>query len=310
MKAAISNDKNQIIQIGEVIIADEREKRHTIFADRLASIIRENGTLSNRTGRMLQNGISSLVYEIVPEKQISDLFLSTENLSLINEVIEEHQRSELLQSYGLAPRNRLMFIGPPGNGKTSLAEALAYNLMLPLVVVRYEGLIGSFLGETSSRLNRIFEYARQQNCLLFFDEFDTIGKERGDKHETGEIKRVVSSLLLQIDKLPSRTVIVVASNHPTLLDSAAWRRFQVRMELLPPKPSEIQRYLETYQNKTDLNFGESTKVIASKIKASSYAELEEFCRDVLRRSILDKHKENAQTITNKKLKQWELRYKS
>lgn len=309
MKAALSNDKNKILQIGEAIIAEEREKKHHILADRLAAIIRENGALPNRTGRMLQNGISSLVHEISPEKKTSDLFLSKDNLSLLKEVVEEHQRRELLHAYGLTPRNRLMFIGPPGNGKTSLAEALAYDLMLPLVVVRYEGLIGSFLGETASRLNRIFEYARQQNCVLFFDEFDSIGKERGDKHETGEIKRVVSSLLLQIDGLPSRTVVVVASNHPQLLDSAAWRRFQIRVELAPPNKSQVKRYLDVYQNKTHLKFGLSTETIARRIKVSSYAELEEFCRDVLRQSVLAKLKENAKAITSKKLAQWESRHK-
>jgi len=310
MKAAVSNDKNKIIQIGEAIIAEEREKKHNVLANRLASILRENGALSNRTGRMLQDVISSLTYEITPEIKISDLFLSKGNETLLDEVINEYQRKELLKTYGLAPRNRLMFVGAPGNGKTSLAEGLAYALMLPLVVVRYEGLIGSYLGETASRLDRIFEYARQHSCLLFFDEFDTIGKERGDKYETGEIKRVVSSLLMQVDRLPSYTVVVVASNHPQLLDSAAWRRFQVRIELGPPTQADIKRYLEMYKNKTNLDFGMSLATIVKKIQVHSYAELEEFCRDVLRRSILSKFEENAKTITERKITQWAARYKT
>jgi len=95
--------------------------------------------------------------------------------------------------------------------------------------VRYEAVVGSFLGETSSRLRRLFDFARTHPCVLFFDEFDTLGKERGDVHETGEIKRVVSSLLLQIDALPSYVVVVTATNHPELLDRAVWRRFQMRL---------------------------------------------------------------------------------
>ncbi len=304
MKAAIESDQNNIVRVAEAIIADEREKHHNVLADRLAAIIRKNGADINRTGKMLENGISALVYEIVPEKKLSDLLLAEEVVTLIKEVVEEYQRKELLNSYGLAPRNRLMFIGPPGNGKTSLAEALAYELMLPLVVVRYEGLIGSFLGQTAGRLNKIFDYARQRNCVLFFDEFDTIGKERGDVHETGEIKRVVSSLLMQIDVVPSHTVVVVASNHAHLLDSAAWRRFQVRVELRSPSPANIRRYIEGYQKKTNLNFGVPAEKISKLLGACSYAELEEFCRDVLRHSILDKQRENAKVITNKKIKQW------
>ena len=172
--------------------------------------------------------------------------------------------------------------------------------MLPLIVVRYDGLIGSFLGETASRLNRVFEYVRQRHCLLFFDEFDVIGKERGDRHETGEIKRVVSSLLLQVDSLPSRTVIVVASNHPHLLDQAAWRRFQVRIELAPPTKAEAIAYIESYQRKTTLHFGVAVNTLVEKLKPTSYAELEDFCCDVLRKAILGKAKRQCKNYLQPK----------
>lgn len=117
------------------------------------------------------------------------------------------------RSYGLEPRHRLLLVGPPGNGKTSLAEGIAEALMLPFLVVRYEGIIGSYLGETASRVARLFDYVRTRQCVLFLDEFDTLGKERGDPQETGEIKRVVSSLLLQLDNLPSHVLVVTATNH-------------------------------------------------------------------------------------------------
>jgi len=188
-----------------------------------------------------------------------------------------------------------------------LAEALAHALCLPFLVVRYEGLIGSFLGETANRLDKIFEYARERRCVLFFDEFDTIGKERGDRHETGEIKRLVSALLLQVDALPGQTIIVVASNHLDLLDRASWRRFQVQLEMRPPTMKEAARYLETYMHKTGLHFGVSRDLMAKKLRPSSYAELEEFCRDVLRRAILEKMKTRARNITRRKLSQWERR---
>ena len=101
-----------------------------------------------------------------------------------------------------------------------MANALAVSFF----VVRYEAVIGSYLGETAQKIARVMEHARSRHCVLLFDEFDSVGKERGDVHETGEIKRVVSSLLLQIDSLPSYVVVVAASNHPELLDRAAWRR--------------------------------------------------------------------------------------
>ena len=138
-------------------------------------------------------------------------------------------------------------MGPPGNGKTSLAEAIAEALAVPFFVVRYEAMIGSFLGETAARLKRVFDYARTTPCVLFFDEFDAVGKERGDVHETGEIKRVVTSLLMQVDDLPSYTVVVAATNHAELLDRAAWRRFQVRLLLNPTDAARARRLYRTFR---------------------------------------------------------------
>ena len=134
----------------------------------------------------------------------------------------------------MEPRNRVLLQGAPGNGKTSLAEAIAAEAMLPFYVARYEGIVSSFLGETAGRIDHMFEFVRTRRCVLFFDEFDTIAKERADTHETGEIKRVVSTLLLQIDRLPSHVIVVSATNHAELLDRAAWRRFQIRLFLNPP----------------------------------------------------------------------------
>ena len=128
-------------------------------------------------------------------------------MKLCKELVEEHYRSDLLRSYGLEPRNRILLTGAPGTGKTSLAEVIATELMLPIYVIRYDSLVGSYLGETALRMRRLFDFIRSRKCIVFFDEFDTIGKERSDMHETGEIKRVVSSLLLQIDALPSLSLI-------------------------------------------------------------------------------------------------------
>ena len=152
---------------------------------------------------------------------MSDLVLPEFVRKLCDDLVEEQLRADLLRSYGLELRHKILLVGAPGNGKTSLAEAIAESLMIPFLTIRYEQLIGSYLGETASRLGQLFDYARTRPCVLFFDEFETLGKERGDTHETGEIKRVVSSLLLQIDSLPSYVVVIAATNHDDLLDKAA-----------------------------------------------------------------------------------------
>ena len=221
-----------------------------------------------------------------------------------DELIEEQHRAALLRAHSLEPRHRVLLVGPPGNGKTSLAEAIAEALAVPFFVVRYEAMIGSFLGETATRLKRVFDYASTTPCVLFFDEFDAVGKERGDVHETGEIKRVVTSLLMQVDDLPSYTVIVAATNHAELLDRAAWRRFQVRLLLNPPTRGDLTTYIARFAANLDEPLGRTPDTIAKTLGAISYAEAEEFCRDVRRRSTLAMGEQPLRAIVAERLQLW------
>jgi SpoVK/Ycf46/Vps4 family AAA+-type ATPase len=159
--------------------------------------------------------------------------------------------------------------------------------MLPFYVIRYEGVVSSFLGETAARLDSAFEFARTRRCVLFFDELDTIAKERSDEHETGEIKRVVSTLLLQIDQLPPHVVLVGATNHSELLDRAAWRRFQIRAELTTPSRAQATRFLERLTARMGGDLGFTPRTLADKLAGASYAELEEFALDIRRRAVLE-----------------------
>lgn len=195
-------------------------------------------------------------------------------------------RSGLLRAHGMEPRNRLLLVGAPGTGKTSLAEAVAEALSVPLFSIRYESLIGSFLGETASRLRRVFDFAKTTPCVLFFDEFDSLAKERGDIHETGEIKRVVSSLLMQIDGLPPYCVLIGATNHPHLLDTASWRRFQIRLELPLPSTGVVTSYIESFGRLFDEPLGKRPSTIARQLMPIDFSELETFCLDVKRQHIL------------------------
>ena len=154
-------------------------------------------------------------------------------------------------------------------------------------MIRYEGVVSSFLGETAARLDNAFEFARTRRCVLFFDELDTIAKERSDEHETGEIKRVVSTLLLQIDRLPAHVILVGATNHGELLDRAAWRRFQIRAELQPPSRAQATRFLERLAARLGGDLGFSPRTLADKLAGASFAELEEFAIDVRRRAVLE-----------------------
>ncbi len=308
IKAALGKDNVSFRNAVEALIAEERAKKHTILADRLNGLLNNAQVIHQRQTPISQNGTKDLIFEIVPKRRLEEFVLNDEIVTSCKELVEEHQRADILKSYGLAPRNKILLAGPPGNGKTSLAEAIACELMYPMLVIRYDSLIGSYLGETAARLHKVFEIARTRQCVLFFDEFETLGKERGDTRETGEIKRVVSSLLLQIDRLPSHTIVITASNHPELLDRAVWRRFQIRLELVGPSKQQITTFLKKFQERTTFSFGRSLSVLADKLCGGNYAEIEDFCTDVLRQAILQRKQDNPKNIIKSRLINWKHRY--
>ena len=310
VKAGSEGDQQLFRTTVEAMAAEERAKQHHQLADRLVQNLK-SATPRGRTAEVIRahdGGHGGLLYEIDPARSLDSMLLSEGVRAACRELIEEQQRRDLLRSYGLEPRHRMLLSGAPGNGKTSLAEAVAHELMAPLFVVRYEAVIGSFLGETSSRLKRLFDVVRTHQCVLFFDEFDTLGKERGDTHETGEIKRVVSSLLLQIDALPSHVVVITATNHAELLDRAVWRRFQLRLEMPAPTLEQKEDWFRRLQEKLEAPLGITPKSLAAKLNVGNFSDLEQFCEDVQRRYVLSLPNANLKAILQERLKQWQSRF--
>lgn len=300
-------DRALFRQVVEAIIAEERKKNHSVLADRLsASLTRMPAEASIPTS--LRPEAQGFLHTLNPTRRLSGLHLPKPIASATRELIEEQQRADLLRSYNMEPRHRMLLAGPPGNGKTSLAEALAYELALPLLTVRYDRVIASYLGETAFRIGKLFEFIRTREAVLFFDEFDAIGKERGDPHDTGEVKRIVSSLLLEVDSLPSYVVVVVATNHPELLDRAVWRRFQILLQLEAPTREQCEAFLtERLQFRDSKSSVISIQSLAKDLEGLSFSELEEFTLDVNRRAILSEHPADLTSIVRSRIGQWGMR---
>jgi SpoVK/Ycf46/Vps4 family AAA+-type ATPase len=289
VRAASSGDQAGVRSSAEALAADERAKNHHILADRLQRAL-ANVTVSSSSLLSQRDSASSqgreAIIEVQPQLRMDQLLLPLPVNESGRQLIEEHARADVLRSHGYEPRHRVLLSGPPGNGKTSYAEAIAEGLALPLFLVRYDALIGSYLGETNARLRKLFDYVRTRPCVLFFDEFDAIGKERGDTHETGEIKRVVSFLLMQLDQLPSYVIVIAATNHAELLDRAVWRRFQMRLSFPAPDRKSVKVLLDRIISRWPDAPTMPLTAIAAKLGAVNYSEVVDFCQNVRRRHIL------------------------
>ncbi|MFH5802770.1 AAA family ATPase [Alienimonas sp. DA493] len=312
VRAGTTGDEGRFRRAVEAVIAEERAKNHGVLAERLDSALRSARPRSGHGliptgGLRAVDGADDLYEEITPRRGFDDLVLTADLRRSCDELIEEHHRVELLRAHGLEPRHRVLLAGPPGNGKTSVAEALADALLTPLLRVRYDALIGSYLGETAGRLRRLFDAARTRACVLFFDEFDAVSKERGDAREAGEIKRVVNSLLLALDDLPSHVLLVTATNHADLLDRAVWRRFQVRLDLPAPTRAQREAFLSAAKRARGLAEGLSPRALAGRLDGASFSELEDFVTDVARRALLNQPDADVKAIVRERLRDWDSR---
>jgi SpoVK/Ycf46/Vps4 family AAA+-type ATPase len=217
----------------------------------------------------------------------SPVVLSQEQWDLVNEFISITKSYAQVDAQNLASSQTLLMYGPPGTGKSRLARHIATELGLDLYIARLDGLISSYLGSTSKNIRALFDFAAKNPCVLFLDEFDAIAKLRGDSQELGELKRVVNSFIQNLDSLGSQSIIIAATNHSELLDSAIWRRFSYRIQLDYPSISTREELWKVFL--TPLNF--TTKEIELLIDLSegfSGSDIQEVCMRLRRKQIINK----------------------
>lgn len=215
-----------------------------------------------------------------------DLLLPEETRRLFAEVHLELRREDFLVHHGVAPRRTFLFVGPPGTGKSATAEAVADELGRPLATINLSTVVSSLLGDTARNLAAIFDAAERDSYVILFDEFDAIGKERSEGSDHGELRRVVTAFLQQLDAFIGSSILIAATNHPALLDLAAWRRFDEVIAFEPPNVHEIRSLLRLKLRSVKRERGMSVDNVAGACGGLTQADVSKVVTDAYRRHLL------------------------
>lgn len=276
------------------IIEEERQKQHHLLANDLEQILygESKPVTSNTLARLLPNlptdkerGLPLLDIRQT-QRSLEELVLSKVALAAIEDVLEEHRRADILRTYGLQPSSKILFFGPPGCGKTMAAEIIAFELDLPLAIVRIDTLVSSYLGETAANLRKVFDFIEQNAVVALFDEFDALGKERADNSEHGELRRVVNAVLQMMDAYRGKSLLIAATNHEQILDSAVWRRFDDTLEFPLPAAGLLPQVLQLKLRGVRRQFEVDAPELAKMFKGLSPADIERIVRRAIKHMIL------------------------
>ena len=304
-RAIASSDTEAIDKLTCLVVEDERKKGHTLLAEQLENIItkskKENINFKSQPKTLITENLQPLS-ELPTSKRFNlplVTFVPREKLRhhmVLPEIVEkrfqrierEYVARDRLAHYGLRYRQKILLYGPPGCGKTLGAERLAWNIGLPLLKVRFDAMVSSFLGETASNLRLVFEKATENPCLLFIDECDSIAKSREDTQEVGEIKRVVNSFLQILDEYESSSgLLVAATNLNKSLDTALWRRFDDVIEVPKPGGKELELILKQTLSAVELG-SINWSLVIEKMNGFSAAQAVRAAQDAAKRAILER----------------------
>jgi SpoVK/Ycf46/Vps4 family AAA+-type ATPase len=290
IKTGTEGNSDAFRSVAEQVVKEERGKQHHLLANdlerllygRLATIGGTTKGAWDKVPEDKERGLALLQLK-EPVRALEHIVLSDENRSLLDEILQEYHRRELLGSYGMYPADKMLFCGPPGCGKTLAAEVVASELGLPLAIVRIDSVVSSYLGETAANLRKVFDYIAKSPMVVLFDEFDALAKERGDSSEHGELKRVVNAVLQMLDAYEGKSLLIAATNHEGIMDSAIWRRFDEVLVFDPPNAEQIRRLLAIKLQGVRRDFEIDSSELSGFFKGMSYADVER----VLRRAIKD-----------------------
>jgi SpoVK/Ycf46/Vps4 family AAA+-type ATPase len=220
------------------------------------------------------------------DARLADVRLRPEVGEELNTIIAEWTHRAELAKRGLGRRSKLFFHGPPGCGKSLTALALGNELSLPTFVVRFDAVIGAYLGQTAIHLRELFRFAESSPCLLLFDEIDALGKQRGNPLDVGELDRIVISLMQELEHSLPAGVVVATSNLPEHLDRALWRRFDASLNFPRPGRAELEKFTKEIARRIDTRL--PRRVLRDARSANSYFSAERIVEGYARTALLKK----------------------
>jgi SpoVK/Ycf46/Vps4 family AAA+-type ATPase len=279
--------------VAEQIIDEEEKKNNRVLAKSLRRTL-EVGASRPSSPKALAplipfpEAAADFVERVEPRHTKNDIVLSPTNIRVLLGLINEFRRTDDIRRHGLPVRSKLLFYGPPGCGKTMCAEIFAAELGLPLFVVKLDRLISSYLGETAANVRKIFDFARKQPCVLFFDEFDALARARDDSGEHNELRRVVNSLLLFIDRIQPKGFLIAATNLDRSLDPAVWRRFDEVIWFERPSRPMIEQFLRVKFRNVAADFNPVIRGAA--LEGYSYSEIDRICVQAIKAMVIQQDK--------------------
>jgi SpoVK/Ycf46/Vps4 family AAA+-type ATPase len=300
-KYGLENDQDRLLHVLEEFIDHSRKTKKINLALQLQSILKDSQREVQHTTSMVRTGslkhqireadreTDELILEkITSDYRLDNLVVSDAVKSDLQHLIEEHRSIETLRRFDLPVANRILFYGPSGCGKTMSAYVLAGELKKVLLVVNLGALVSSKLGETSKNLARLFRRAATEDCILFLDEFDSIGKIRDYSQDHGEMKRVVNTILQLFDYLPQDTMVVAATNHEEMLDDALLRRFDMRVQLERPDQKRIKELISKLLRPDSfaLDYPLQLNDIIKGCKGLSYYTIQQTLHTAVKRSLI------------------------
>lgn len=285
-KYGLENDQERLLYVLNELIEHSKQTKKLNFAIQLQSILKDSLRFQKTNGltkvgsethlnRIEDRELSDLILEkITSDYSLDNIIANTKIHNELQFFIEEHQKIEILQQFDLPVSNKLLLYGPSGCGKTLASYVIAGELDKMMVVIDLGAIVSSKLGETSKNLSKIFKKASTEDCIIFLDEFDSLGKIRDYSQDHGEMKRVVNTILQLFDYLPQSSIVIAATNQKDMLDDALLRRFDNIIGFELPNEGDIKKLIDLVLQNGNFKFDNKSaanRIIKNALGLSYYS---------------------------------------